>query len=1006
MAVDDALIGDVRVGEAPTVVSETTSMQQEEEKGKEEGINLAVTTTSRMDPSSSTSNPTPPTVCDATAATTTITGSSADETESTSCSSASSGSASTSTNTGSADSATASSTITTTSTTSSSSSVDAAVSAPVSNISRSSSRLLKRTLTFCLPGALEDAALGTVEGEENKREDGGGKEVDGGVATECSRHTHGGELWDGAGSGGFEHSLPRRSASDAHMSRTADWKEERVQFRELRRSQSVADSDGGMANVLGEEQLTEELLKIIPKDEDGVFSSVGSIRHEEGFCKPCVHYQNPSKGCRNGILCLFCHHPGFHDKRIRARLSKKKRDIVHAVSKALGQMCLTTRTSFFCLPPLEQHDVIIGAAKQSHVRLENRPWLNRPYSADFGNLVQTIEHFRAKLRGRAGAGGQGRRFGIGDAVLGEEGDGGLATEAETEPEVSGRNTGGSGGEGSSSGGVDVGGASTIVKELIDSNGTIITTQQAEQGNNQNINKSVMLPPSVTVGDTSPLRRTSSTGGMEAASGDSLGSGMMDRSLHSNESVMLVLDKVKEINLLMPSPSVLATGLKVHACQATPYPPPPPTSYPALAPHFRGDVPNPPSPHFPSSSRLHPPPPNTRHSVVFPLHLPLYPPVPSFHSSRSMPLQRCMDDEFMSCHPPLLSRPPSTNPSSPPTPYCPPLPPSVVAQVVQMARQMGMGDDPNQLDSLVNAFCEHLQSALAAEAHNVISRGESPFSNPSVFSGHHGPFRSSPPNAPPPPPPYPPVGMPPPPPPPYAATGSSRRDSTSLLRPRQPYLPDPFTALPPHFSPHTGSGGPLLHSASWSSSWNDRAQGVGGGRASWMFGDFLESNEGSWFSEKDYDTNFNVTGLQPDTPHKGEGGGPLLHSTGSSAWIGRTQEVGGRLAGLFNQPPPPPPRPIDSPPGLCGLDGTMLCSQTWIDGVGADISVRPKYTSSDGNIFEPSNGSWSSEQMRRHCYDYDANAYGSTSGDLTPVLSAHVYMSAGWLPTKLRPKRST
>lgn len=60
-----------------------------------------------------------------------------------------------------------------------------------------------------------------------------------------------------------------------------------------------------------------------PLDENGNITSVGSAKHAEGLCKPCL-FTYSKEECKNGVNCEFCHIP--HKRRGKARPCKKKRD--------------------------------------------------------------------------------------------------------------------------------------------------------------------------------------------------------------------------------------------------------------------------------------------------------------------------------------------------------------------------------------------------------------------------------------------------------------------------------------------------------------------------------------------------------------------------------------------------------------------------------------------------------------------------------------------------------
>jgi len=51
----------------------------------------------------------------------------------------------------------------------------------------------------------------------------------------------------------------------------------------------------------------EELVDLLPKDDEGKPGSIGSIEHGIDACNPCA-FMNRSRGCKQGIYCGFCHH--------------------------------------------------------------------------------------------------------------------------------------------------------------------------------------------------------------------------------------------------------------------------------------------------------------------------------------------------------------------------------------------------------------------------------------------------------------------------------------------------------------------------------------------------------------------------------------------------------------------------------------------------------------------------------------------------------------------------
>jgi hypothetical protein len=106
-------------------------------------------------------------------------------------------------------------------------------------------------------------------------------------------------------------------------------------YRE-RNSPAVNDTrgegaQGGVADGRASDEVVNQLRDRIPRDQNGNFTSIGSIYHACNQCKPCVFAHNAEKACANGIACEFCHF--YHEPRKRTRASKKKR--IERKTKAL-----------------------------------------------------------------------------------------------------------------------------------------------------------------------------------------------------------------------------------------------------------------------------------------------------------------------------------------------------------------------------------------------------------------------------------------------------------------------------------------------------------------------------------------------------------------------------------------------------------------------------------------------------------------------------------------------
>jgi len=76
------------------------------------------------------------------------------------------------------------------------------------------------------------------------------------------------------------------------------------------------------SNASSDEAQLEELRSMVPLDAEGKPTSIGSMKHEAGLCKPCVFFPSVI-GCSNGITCLFCH---ITHARAQRRLCKNKRE--------------------------------------------------------------------------------------------------------------------------------------------------------------------------------------------------------------------------------------------------------------------------------------------------------------------------------------------------------------------------------------------------------------------------------------------------------------------------------------------------------------------------------------------------------------------------------------------------------------------------------------------------------------------------------------------------------
>eukprot|EP00913_Durusdinium_trenchii_P010827 g10156.t1 len=90
-------------------------------------------------------------------------------------------------------------------------------------------------------------------------------------------------------------------------------------------SASEPGSVTGSESVMESEpiELEAEELAQVPLDEAGELTSIGSILHGSGECRPCAFLGSERRPCTKGVACVFCHFP--HDARRKVRLGRRKR---------------------------------------------------------------------------------------------------------------------------------------------------------------------------------------------------------------------------------------------------------------------------------------------------------------------------------------------------------------------------------------------------------------------------------------------------------------------------------------------------------------------------------------------------------------------------------------------------------------------------------------------------------------------------------------------------------
>eukprot|EP00747_Dinoflagellata_sp_TGD_P214258 gnl/TRDRNA2_/TRDRNA2_87143_c0_seq1.p1 gnl/TRDRNA2_/TRDRNA2_87143_c0~~gnl/TRDRNA2_/TRDRNA2_87143_c0_seq1.p1 ORF type:complete len:413 (-),score=64.13 gnl/TRDRNA2_/TRDRNA2_87143_c0_seq1:46-1284(-) len=111
-------------------------------------------------------------------------------------------------------------------------------------------------------------------------------------------------------------------------------------------------------------------VHMIPRNDEGEISSVGSIRHHEGDCTPCLFWFR--NNCAKGVQCNYCHfrHKDQRNKRIRP--SKKTRQLMREAADDAQDTALTAMQAHIAAelhvhrasypPALEEHSLPVQVA--------------------------------------------------------------------------------------------------------------------------------------------------------------------------------------------------------------------------------------------------------------------------------------------------------------------------------------------------------------------------------------------------------------------------------------------------------------------------------------------------------------------------------------------------------------------------------------------------------------------------------------------------------------------
>jgi len=104
----------------------------------------------------------------------------------------------------------------------------------------------------------------------------------------------------------------QRACALANGSYTSEWQQSHSDWHQYQGATSLTEGGADETHIVP---------RNVPRDARGVPTSIGSIGHLQGVCKPCVFAHHSSKVCQNGIACPFCHfeHPPKQKRRLTGR---------------------------------------------------------------------------------------------------------------------------------------------------------------------------------------------------------------------------------------------------------------------------------------------------------------------------------------------------------------------------------------------------------------------------------------------------------------------------------------------------------------------------------------------------------------------------------------------------------------------------------------------------------------------------------------------------------------
>lgn len=116
-----------------------------------------------------------------------------------------------------------------------------------------------------------------------------------------------------------------------------------------------------LAEQSSKELSHDVLLDRVPRDSNGELTSIGSLKHEDNACSPCLFWKQHR--CKKGMLCEFCHMEQHRNEKVKSiRASKSTRERQKALAERAARLLVHVRASSVEAQPLEHAAVTVPSA--------------------------------------------------------------------------------------------------------------------------------------------------------------------------------------------------------------------------------------------------------------------------------------------------------------------------------------------------------------------------------------------------------------------------------------------------------------------------------------------------------------------------------------------------------------------------------------------------------------------------------------------------------------------